>query len=103
MFLNPDAGPGPALTLPALPAGWKYEGWAVINAVPVTTRKFTTASCADGDAPYSGTMPGSPFPGENFLLNAPSGLTFPLDLSGQKIVITIEHEPDNSSDPFFYL
>jgi hypothetical protein len=99
-FLNPDAGPGPALTLPTLPAGWKYEGWAVINAAPVTTGKFTTPSGADEDAPYSGTMPGPPFPGEDFLMNAPSGLTFPLDLSGQKIVITIEPEPDNSSDPF---
>jgi hypothetical protein len=99
-FLNPDAGPGPALTLPVLPAGWKYEGWAVINDTPVTIGKFTTSSGADEAAPYSGAMPGPPFPGEDFLMNAPSGLTFPLDLSGQKIVITIEPEPDNSAEPF---
>lgn len=100
-FLDPNAGPGPTLNLPTLPAGYKYEGWAVINEIPVTTGKFMMSSGADESAPFSGDMPGPPFPGEDFLKNAPSGLSFPTDLSGQKIVITIEPEPDNSPDPFF--
>ena len=30
-------GPAAGLQLPTLPAGWRYEGWAVINGMPVTT------------------------------------------------------------------
>lgn len=99
-FLNPAAGPGPSLTLPALPAAWKYEGWAVINGTPVTTGKFVMPAGADQAAPFSGPMPGPPFPGEDFLMSAPTGLTFPTNLAGQMIVITIEPHPDNSAMPF---
>jgi hypothetical protein len=45
-------------------------------------------------------MPGPPFPGEDFLFNAPAGLTFPTDLMGGVAVISIEPSPDNSADPF---
>jgi len=31
---------------------------------------------------------------------APAGLTFPTDLSGQKVVISVEPDPDNSPNPF---
>ena len=86
--------------LPALPAGWQYEGWAVINGTPVTTGKFSTASGADNSAPYSGPMQGPPFPGEDFVQSAPAGLTFPTDLTSNKVVISIETVPDNSSSPF---
>jgi len=54
----------------------------------------------DDAYPYSDTMPGPPFPGEDFLLNAPSGLTFPTDLSGTTQVISIEPDPDNNAGPF---
>ena len=100
-FLDISSGsPMQGLTLPTLPAGWKYEGWAVISGTPVTTGKFTQLDMADETAPYSGAQPGPPFPGEDFLMNAPSGLTFPTDLSGQTAVITIEPDPDNSNSPF---
>ena len=100
-FLDLSSGsPTAGLTLPALPAGWKYEGWALIGSTPVTTGKFTSASGADNMAPYSGPMPTPPFPGEDFLLNAPAGLSFPIDLSGGKAVISIEPDPDNSPAPF---
>lgn len=71
------SGPTAGLTLATLPAGWKYEGWAVINGTPVSTGTFTSASAADDSAPFSGATAGPPFPGEDFLQNAPSGLTFP--------------------------
>ena len=45
-------------------------------------------------------MGGPPFPGEDFLVNAPSGLTFPADLSDATMVISIEPSPDNSPNPF---
>ncbi len=99
-FLDPNAGPGPGLDLPTLPNGWKYEGWAVIDGTPVSTGTFTEAGKADEAAAYSGTMGGPPFPGEDFIVNAPGGLTFPTDLRGATAVISIEPSPDNSPAPF---
>ena len=99
-FLDPTAGPGPGLDLPTLPDGWLYEGWAVTNGVPVTTGTFTSTEGSDDAAPYSGPNPGPPFPGEDFLVNAPDGLTFPTDLAGGTAVISIEPDPDNSPNPF---
>jgi len=99
-WLDPALGPGAALTLPALPEGWAYEGWAVINGTPVTTGTFLSASGADDAAPHSGSEAGPAYPGEDFLNNAPAGLTFPTDLSGATIVVSVEPVPDNSTAPF---
>ena len=70
------------MSLPALPGGLHYEGWAVIDGVPVTTGRLTSPSGADEAAPFSGPNPGPPFPGEDFLGNAPIGLVFPTNLAG---------------------
>ena len=91
----------PTLTLPTLPTGWKYEGWVVIGTKPVSTGKFITVIGADDSNTFSGLGGLSPeFPGEDFLMDAPSGLTFPTDLSGQKVIISVEPDPDNSPNPF---
>jgi hypothetical protein len=100
-FLSLATGsPAVGLALPTLPSGWAYEGWAVINGTPVTTGRFTAVDMADDAAPFSGVMSGPPFPGEDFLMAAPSGLTFPTDIAGGLAVISIEPEPDDSSAPF---
>jgi len=100
-FLDLTSGsPAQGLFMPTLPDGWKYEGWTVINGTPVTTGTFTDATVVDDADPYSSTMPGPPFPGEDFLFNAPGGLTFPTDIAGGVAVISIEPSPDNSSAPF---
>ena len=99
-FLDPTAGPGPGLDLPTLPAGWKYEGWAVIDGTPVSTGTFTDPAKADDSAPFSGSLDGPPFPGEDFIINAPTGLNFPTELRGGTAVISIEPSPDNSPAPF---
>jgi hypothetical protein len=100
-FLDLTSGaPAQGLFLPTLPNGWKYEGWTVINGMPVTTGTFTSATGIDDADPYSSTMPGPPFPGEDFLVNAPSGQTFPTDIAGGIAVISIEPFPDNSVNPF---
>ena len=100
-FLDLSSGsPAVGLDLPTLPAGWKYEGWAVIDGSPVTTGTFTSLTSADDSAPFSGSAGGPPFPGEDFLVNAPMGLTFPTDLAGKTAVISIEPDPDNSPNPF---
>jgi len=85
-FLDISSGsPAAGLTLPELPEGWIYEGWAVIDGQPVSTGTFRTASGADSSASFSG---------------APAGLNFPVDLSGGTAVISIEPVPDNSPAPF---
>lgn len=100
-WLDPNAGPAATLTLPTLPAGWNYEGWVVIDGTPVTTGTFKTNAGADDSAPYSSmTADGPPFPGEDFLENAPDGITFPVDLKGKTAVISVEPSPDNSPAPF---
>lgn len=105
---NPNAGvwfmdgngPSVGLNLPTLDAGWKYEGWVVSNGTVLSTGAFTNPNGPDMSAIYSGMMPSPPFPGEDFLLNAPAGLTFPANLSGATLVISVEPFPDNSPMPF---
>lgn len=88
------------LSLPTLPAGWEYEGWVVLNGTPLTTGKFLDIAAADLSAPFSGSLAGPPYPGEDFLDNAPAGFTFPVDLSGTTAVISIEPSPDDTPAPF---
>lgn len=100
-FLNNSSGsPMIGLELPILNDGWVYEGWAVIDGKPVTTGTFTAVDDFDNADPFSGTNPGPPFPGEDFLHNAPDGLTFPTDIRGGVAVISIEPYPDNNPNPF---
>ena len=91
----------PGLMIPVLPSGWRYEGWTVINGTALTTGTFLFPNTADMAAPFSGPLPGPPFPGEDYVANAPAGFSFPTDLSGSTIVVTIEPYPDFSADPFF--
>ena len=106
--VNPNAGvwfmdgsgPSVGLSLPTLDAGWKYEGWVVSNGVVLSTGKFSNPNGSDDASTYSGTMASPPFPGEDFLINAPAGLTFPGNLSGATLVISVEPFPDNSPMPF---
>jgi hypothetical protein len=100
-FLDLATGmPEVGLSLPTLPTGWKYEGWAVIDGQPVTSGKFTAVDMEDESAPYSGPQAGPPFPGEDYLENAPAGLVFPTDLSGDMVVISVEPDPDDATAPF---
>ena len=92
-FIDPT-GPmmAPGLSLPALPAGWVYEGWAVTQGTPLTTGRFSDPAMADLDAPFSD--PGPPFPGEDFLTNLPMGVTPPVNLADGSSMIVISVEPD---------
>ena len=102
-FLDLSSGsPMTGLTLPDLPNGWIYEGWTVIDGVPVTSGKFNMVSgVVDMFDDYSSTENmGPPFPGEDYLMNAPSGVSFPTDISGGFAVISVEPYPDNGPEPF---
>ncbi len=95
-----SGGPTPGLQLPPLPPSFEYEGWVIIDGTPVSTGKFRDVAAADSGNPYSGPEPGKPFPGEDFLQNAPDGLTFPTDIRGRTAAISIEPIPDDSPAPF---
>ena len=107
-FLDLATGsPTVGLTLPVLPDGWRYEGWVVMGGQPVTSGTFTNVAATDNAAPYSDSMAlpdvngaNGFFPGEDYLMNAPSGMTFPTDIAGGKAVISVEPYPDNSPAPF---
>lgn len=97
-WLDPSAGPGPSLNLPALPEGWMYEGWVVGAEGPISTGRFLTPDGADSDGagPDAGPDPAPPFPGQDFV-DLARDLT-----DGYAAVISIEPEPDNSADPFAF-
>lgn len=104
-FGLPGAPPTPDFTLPTLPEGWVYEGWVVGETGPLSTGQFTAFDTVDLNAgassSFSGTeQVGPPIPGEDFFNNAPTGETFPLDIRGRTVVISIEPSPDNSPAPF---
>ncbi len=105
-FMDPNGGsPIAGLTLPMLQQGWKYEGWVIINNVPVSTGTFSSFTGVDDSSPYSGNQPSPDFPGEDFLNNAPSTLTFPQDgdVRGKTAVISVEPNPDyDQAAPFFF-
>lgn len=95
-FIDPSSGTmQPSLTLPALPTGWVYEGWVVVNGKPVSTGRFSSASGADSDmgGPAAGPLGAPPFPGQDFINPATK-------LPGGMAVISIEPQPDNSAAPF---
>ncbi|MCF6348855.1 MAG: anti-sigma factor [Flavobacteriaceae bacterium] len=105
-FGMPGDPPTAGLILPTLEAGWKYEGWVVVDGTgPLSTGTFTAFDVADDNAgatdSFSGTEnSGPPIPGEDLLNNEPTGFTFPIDIRGKEVVISIEPSPDNSPNPF---
>ena len=100
-YIDLSSGAGmPGLQLPALPPAWEYEGWVIFDGTPVSTGRFTDVAAADSGNPFSGPNPGKPFPGEDFLGNAPAGLTFPADIRGMGAAISIEPVDDDSPAPF---
>lgn len=78
------------LKLAKLPAGWKYEGWVVKDSKVLSTGPFIASNAKDDSNKYCGAGTVPSFPGEDFLTNAPAGFTFPLDLSGASIYISVE-------------
>jgi hypothetical protein len=88
------------LVIPQLPDGWVYEGWVVNQGAPITTGRFSSPEGIDGFDGFSGSEGGPPFPGEDYIVNAPAGLTFPINLADGESKVVISVEPDlNGSDP----
>ncbi len=94
---DPAQADDSGLTLPPAPTGWIYEGWIRHLGSNLSTGRFQDPIGIDLDNPYCGPGAKPPFPGEDFLQNAPSGLgfTFPLTLARGDI-ISVALEPDYS-------
>jgi hypothetical protein len=90
---------GPLLQLPALNNLYAYEHYMVIDGVTLTMGRFLSPSAADFINLYSGSEPAPAFPGEDFLVNAPAGVTFPANLAGARLIVTLEPILDDTSDP----
>jgi hypothetical protein len=93
-FLQLPGPPTAGLLLPDLGAGWVYEGWVVNMGTPLTSGRFISAEGVDLFDGYSSMEAGPPFPGEDYLVNAPMGLMFPIDLSDGESLAVISIEPD---------
>lgn len=85
-----SVGGEPTLTLPPLNSLFIYEHFMVIGGMPITMGRFVAADVADFLNPWSGPLQAPDFPGEDFLANAPAGFTFPANLSGAELLITLE-------------
>ena len=90
------------LELPELPENWFYEGWAIFGNDTVSTGRFIKPAGQDSSLNYgAGLANGYNFPGEDFINNPPQGVTFPADLSGTEVLITIKPPyPVNAYKPF---
>jgi len=90
-----NGGPSATLDLPALPEGWTYEGWVVVDGSPISTGTFDLPGEADSDGAGDTAGPDGapPFPGQDFIDPA-------VDLVGGVAVISVEPVPDTSPAPF---
>lgn len=90
------------LTLPDLPEGWMYEGWVEVADTALSTGPFIDPSAADLETPHMTSQSSEfiNFPGEDFLMSPPVGITFPPDFSNARVFITIEPNPDGAAEPF---
>ena len=94
-----SGNPFQGLLIPQAPTNWDYEGWVVFGEDTLSTGKFYYSAIADTTNLYGGITGNYPFPGQDFLYNAPEGLTFPTDLSGTSIFITMEPYEEYDTEP----
>lgn len=106
--LSINLDPGIVLSLP--PRGWIYNGWvrdSVSNDLWLETGRFKAVNQPDNRSVYYDTsITAYPYPGEDFLRNAPQGLFFPLNLPStgeREVVVSLEPENVDNDRPFFPL
>ena len=96
-----DGAPVAGLDLPVLSDDWVYEGWVVVDGQAVSTGRFSDPAGPDDFNGFAGDdADAPPFPGEDFIQNAPEGLEFPKNLAESTVVISIEPADDDSPAPF---
>ncbi len=101
-----DGANAAGLSLPALSSGWKYEGWVDFGNKIVSTGTFSDVNTVDDGNLFKGSGGDVPsFPGEDFLVIPSqvslSGISFPAEVTGKRVFITVEPFQDNDPNPFF--
>ena len=106
--LSINLDPGVVLSLP--PRGWIYNGWVRNSAggdLWLETGRFKAINQPDNrSVHYDPSISAYPYPGEDFLRNAPQGLFFPLNLPStgeREVVLSLEPENIDTERPFFSL
>jgi hypothetical protein len=108
-FTNLDASAA-SLNLPKAPTGFKYEAWVSHQGIALSCGRFSDSARPDESAKFSGKIAGPPYPGEDFLVNAPKNLPFkfPPDLvdGASKVIVSLEPDfldQDQTGDKPFQL
>ncbi|MBT8398360.1 MAG: hypothetical protein HKO65_18260 [Gemmatimonadetes bacterium] len=90
-FMDTGSTPvGAGLSLPVAPEGWIYEGWVSVGDQVLSTGRFNGPTGPDSTSTFSGSIAGPSFPGEDFLTDPPGGLSFPPELVGSSLFVTVE-------------
>ncbi len=81
---------------------WVYEGWVVADGVPISTGRFSSFEMQDDFNNFSqtGGKPGPNLPGEDFFINPPTGINFPLDVRNKMVIISVEPAVNDDPAPF---
>lgn len=94
-----DTDGEPLLQLPPLNNIYAWEHYMVIDGQILSMARFASPDLPDFINPFSGPLLAPPFPGEDFLFNAPSGIVFPADLEGAHLLLTLEPIFDDTIGP----
>lgn len=94
-----DAAGNPTLDLPDTTQAFNYELFLVVDGEPLTLGRFNDPEGADTTNRFSGEEEAPDVPGEDFLVDPPEGLMFPLDLGGRRLLVTLEPVTDDAAGP----
>ena len=86
-----DAEGNPTLDLPEATAGYVYEHFIFIEGREIIMGRFNVPDEPDTVNAYIDDLfPPPEVPGDDFLRNEPSGLDFPTNLGGSRLIVTLE-------------
>jgi hypothetical protein len=95
-----DAEGNPTLDLPEATAGYVYEHFIFIEGREIIMGRFNVPDELDSVNAYIDDLfPPPEVPGDDFLRNDPAGLTFPTNLGGSRLIVTLEPRVLDSIHP----
>lgn len=90
-FWMVDADGEPSLSIPDSTGALTYETFIEIGGQTINLGRFEVPDSEDNSNRFSAeTFDPPEAPGEDLLRNAPEGLTFPIDLSGARVTVSLE-------------
>ncbi len=90
-FWMVDSNGDPSLSLPDTTAALIYETFVDINGSSLSVGRFDRGDQADDRCRFcADEAPAPERPGDDLLVNAPDGLTFPASLAGARITVSLE-------------